>query len=86
MSKPVEIWNGAPEVGGICRLTKAEIKAKTKIPTKVINAIFAESEEMTCIDARAKEFEKFACLTFDDVAVLQKYTETLINKCEKWKP
>lgn len=84
MERPIEVWNGAPERGGICRINASVLSQRLNIPEHVLAPVLAEGVE--CIPATDPRFQEFGCITFDDIGVIQRYTETLLNRCEKWKP
>ena len=39
----------------------------------------------TCIEATDPSFKSYGCLTFADIAVIQRYVEAIIHECERWK-
>lgn len=84
--RKVKIWNGAPEVGGVCRMSTPELKEKTQIkaPVFLMKRIHQGTKEVECIQATDEAFKKYACLTFEDLGVLYDYIETLIYSCKKW--
>lgn len=84
MERPVEVWNGAPEHGGICKINASVLSQRLNIPEHVLAPIIAEGVD--CMPATDPRFQSYGCMTFDDIGVIQKYTETLLNRCEKWKP
>lgn len=83
MDKKVKVYNGSPEVGGICRGPNTMKKTKAIKNSDFVIDNKADSRE--CIDAYDDKFKAYGCMTFVDMAVLQKYTETLIKNCKKWK-
>lgn len=86
MEKPIQVYNGAPEVGGICRLNDSKITQLAevlKVPENILRANLAQG--MDCIDAHDPRFQQFGCMTFDDIGVVQRYIETLKFECKVWK-
>lgn len=94
MEHPVKLYNGAPEVGGICRLKQAAIAkwAKKNLAQeeskKYVNAavkqMFSE-DDVECIDAKSDKFKSYGCYSFEDIRVMLRYEENLLYSCEKWK-
>lgn len=96
MEGPVTVWNGAPEKDAICTLTPDQVAdhatANTKnffvhafALAKLKETLRPQDAAERCIDARDPVFAKFAALTFNDIGIIQRYTEALINSCAKWK-
>lgn len=91
-SQKVKIWNGAPEEGGICRLSSLNLKNGIEdiiqrdmaVTLKQIKKIHQGTTGMECLSAKDEAFKQYACLTFEDLGVLYEYIETLINSCKKW--
>lgn len=82
----VKVWNGAPEVSGICRLDSSKIASETIIPKRVVEPIIeAPKKGISCIPAASEDFKKYACMTFDDLSALYEYSEQLIRSCKQWK-
>lgn len=96
MERKVKIWNGAPEEAGICRISSAKIKKNIErdftqynqhvkiIPLPYIKAVHEDPKEAECLQATDLKFEKYACLTFEDLGVLYDYIEKLSYSCKKW--
>lgn len=94
MERKVKIWNGAPEEAGICRLSTANLKneielnlpdgRKIQLPLKLFKKVHQGYLGTQCLQATDPSFEKYACLTFDDLGVLYDYIEKLIYSCKKW--
>lgn len=84
--RKVKIWNGSPEEAGICRMSTVDLKQKTGIllPTFMMKKIHQGTTRSECIQATDLAFQKYACLTFDDLGVLYDYIEKLIYSCKKW--
>lgn len=94
MERPIELWNGVPEVGGICRLTQEKIAEKisamadhenVKNLSVQIAAMIFKDLAQDCMPATDTKFKEYSCMSFDDTAVLQKYIEALNFKCAKWE-
>ena len=86
MERPVTIWNGAPEKAAICKMTPDQIQKRSGYSKDMIAKVFTNNGEIECISCDDPKFEKFGGMTFEDIGVWQRYVETLIYKCEKWKP
>lgn len=84
MERPIEVWNGAPERGGICRINASVLSQRLDIPEHVLAPIIAEGVE--CIPATDPKFQEYGCMSFDDMGVIRRWEEALLNRCEKWKP
>lgn len=84
MERKVEVWNGAPEVGGICRMTPDQAARKTN-GNPFIAKMAIRNRRQECIDAREDRFKEYGAMTFSDIGVIQRYIETLINSCKGWK-
>lgn len=86
MEKKIAIWNGAPEKAGICRMTQDAVSKQSGYSKPLVAKVFSNNGEIVCIEATDPAFARFGAMTFDDIGVLQRYIETLLNRCEKWKP
>lgn len=84
MERPIEVWNGSPENGGICRINAAVLSRRLNIPEHILAPILAEGVD--CIPANDERFKEFGCMTFEDMGVIRRWEETLLDRCEKWKP
>jgi len=42
-------------------------------------------DEIVCIPAEDEKFKDFACMTWDDVGMIQEYISTLLYSCKRWK-
>jgi hypothetical protein len=94
MERPIKQFQGAPEVGGICRMTKEDLtrfakkSVKTDLAKKHVPQVVGQMlapNGMECVDAREKKFARYGCYSFDDIAVMLRYQENLLYSCEKWK-
>lgn len=87
MDRKIKIWNGAPEEAGICRMSTADLarEAEIQIPVRILKRFHQGTTSMECIRADDESFKAFACLTFEDIGVLNAYIEKLINSCKKWE-
>lgn len=86
MERPVQVYNGAPEVGGICRLSGDKIARLAEVLKVSEERLRAElAEGVDCIDARDVRFQEFGCMRFDDMGVVQRYIEKLKFECKEWK-
>lgn len=86
MERRVELWVGAPEVGGICKASRDEIAGDLGKQTGDISAVFVNGYgENSCLDAKDVAFAEFGCMPMDDIALIQVYIETLKNQCKEWK-
>lgn len=96
MERKIEIWNGAPEYEGICRKTSPAVKEFIESESsradirnysgQIVATMLKADDGFVCIPASSEEFKEFGAIRFDDIGVILRYTETLINRCEKWKP
>jgi hypothetical protein len=87
LERPITLWSGAPEVGGICKLTaEALFKRFPNVPRPLIDYIFTNRDDLECIDGKDPRMEQFSCETWQDKGVEARYVETLLNKCQKWAP
>ena len=84
MERKVKVWNGAPEEGGICRMSSASIAKLIKKPFKEVRAHHLGTTDMECLDAREEQFKQYACLTFEDLGVIYGYIQALNQQCKKW--
>lgn len=85
MTRPIKVWNGAPEVGGICRMDAKEVSEQSGLPLVILKRAMDKLAVRGCLDSTDPIFKSYACLTFADLKVIYDYTETLINQCKKWK-
>lgn len=87
-SRKIKIWNGAPEVGGICRMSSKGLKREVdlQLPLPLIKKVHQGFIGQECLAAIDPTFKTYACLTFDDIGVLYDYIQTLIYSCKEWKP
>jgi hypothetical protein len=85
--RKVKIWNGAPEEAGICRMSTQNLKSASGIQTPLflMKKIHQGTTNYECMKAKDPAFEKYACLTFEDLGVLYAYIETLIYSCKEWE-
>lgn len=83
MERPISVWNGAPEVGGICRINAESLAKKLNIPENILREAIADGIE--CIQATDDRFKEYGCMTFDDIGVIRRWEEALLQQCEKWK-
>jgi len=84
MERPIQVWNGAPEEIGICRMSVKDIAEATGNGEILVHR-FADNKDYVCISANEVVFKTFGCMTFEDYGVLQRYIETLIDRCARWK-
>jgi hypothetical protein len=86
MERKVKIWNGAPEEAGICRMSSKDLKERSGMtyPLKMIKKVHQGFIGTECIEATDEQFKAYACLTFQDLGVLNAYIEKLIYSCKKW--
>lgn len=96
MERKIEVWNGAPEYGAICRKNAPDVKAFIESESsradirdysgKIVATMIKEpGNGFRCITTDSPEFAEFGAIRFDDIGVILRYTETLINRCERWK-
>lgn len=94
LERPVKLYNGAPEVNGICRLTKPAIARIAKKALKTddaksqVNAVVKEMfapDEVECIRADDRKFSNYGCYSFSDIAVMLRWQENLLYSCDRWK-
>lgn len=93
MERPVKLFNGAPERGAVCRLSKKAIArvAKKLLKTReakdqvsdVVKVMFAP-DEIDCVSASSREFASYGCYTFSDIGVMLRWQEALLHSCDKW--
>lgn len=84
--RKIKIWNGSPEEVGICRMSSKNLKAEmhSNLPLPIIKKIHQGTTGYECIQANDVQFKKYACLTFEDLGVINAYIEKLIISCKKW--
>jgi hypothetical protein len=87
MDRKIKIWNGSPEEAGICRMSSAQLQdeAQLQIPVRILKRFHQGTTSMECLSASDPAFKAYACLTFEDIGVLNAYIEKLINSCKKWE-
>lgn len=86
MERAVTVWSGAPEETSICHMTPSLISKISGYPPFVWSSVLTNGNPARiCLPANSPEFKKFGALTFDDIGVLQRYIETLVNSCQQWK-
>lgn len=85
MARKVKVWNGAPEVNGICRMSTDNLATKLNGVEFLLKRVHKGTKSMVCVDARDEQFKQYACMTFDDLGVLYDYIQTLIFECKEWK-
>lgn len=87
MESKVKVWNGAPEEAGICRLSSKELRNKADLDFKLkeIKAFHQGTTLSECILATDPVFKEYACLTFQDMAVLNNFINKLILQCKEWR-
>jgi hypothetical protein len=86
MPSKVKVWNGRPDQIGICRLDPDEVPGPIKkYPTYIKKKLLAKIDGETCIHASESIFKKYGCMSWQDLGVVQKYIETLLYSCKKWK-
>lgn len=95
MERRIKVYNGAPEYVAVCRTPRAAIaaharaEARTQAFKQGANDWIKENiapEELECVPASSPEFARFVGIPAEDFGVLLRYQETLINRCERWKP
>lgn len=94
MERKIKQWNGAPEMGGICRMSRDDLAklAKRALKTdlaksqvrKIVKEGFAP-DGVECIRADDPKFAEYGAYSFKDIAVLLRYQENLLFSCERWK-
>lgn len=85
--RPVEVWNGAPDAvegPSICRIKRKDllnlVDKYKDTPKEVLDKIIINDEEVVCIPTHIDYFKEFGCMTFDDIAVQQRFIESLIKE------
>lgn len=93
--RKVKLYNGAPEMNGICRLSRSAIKrfasrqlktqaGKDSVATAVKEGFAVDPKEIECVRADSREFARYGCYAFDDIGVILRWQEALLHTCEKW--
>lgn len=84
--RKIKVWNGSPEYAGICRMSSKNLKrdGNLGVPLPLLKKIHQGTTGYECIQATDQTFKQYACLTFDDLGVLNAYIEKLILSCKKW--
>jgi len=89
MPRKLEVWNGAPEEIGICRLDSLQVANKMTTQKARFfsrtNVKDIDIKGFICIPAEDSRFKKFGCLTWVDITMFQTHIENLIKSCERWK-
>lgn len=85
MARKVKVYNGAPEMNGICRMSTETLAQKIDGVEFLLKRVHQGTKAMVCIDARDEKFKEYSCMTFDDLGVLYDYIQTLIFECKEWK-
>lgn len=86
MERPITVWNGCPELGGICKMMKPEVQAKAKelgaqeAAQDWIEVNIDDKTKVKLIKADSPNFKKYAGISFDDLGVIFKYIDTLKRK------
>lgn len=96
MERPIKLYNGVSARSEVCRLSQAQIQQLTQpqvvydstkeMLAQAIPHIFDEPPVLECIPANDERFDSMGAFTFDDLGVLLRYQEKLLNACEKWSP
>ena len=86
-SRKIKVWNGSPEMAGICRMSSKDLKSAVNIPlpSQMIKKVHQGFIGMECMPSTDPEFKNYACLTFEDMGVLYDYIQTLLYSCKEWK-
>jgi len=95
MERDIKIYNGAPEVAGICRKNRVTVASnisqelKTSIAKEAVKKTLenniAPDTASDCVSANSADFKKYAGISFQDLGVILRYIENLTYSCERWK-
>lgn len=95
MERRIKVYNGAPEYGAVCRVPRGNVAARAKLEARTEAFRQGADEWVTanlwpdtleCVSAHSPEFVRFVGIPTDDFGVILRYQETLVNRCERWKP
>lgn len=84
MERPILVWNGSPEAGGVCKLPTQAMKELLK-QNPQYEMFLKDPRAIVCLKATNDKFKEYGAISFDDIEIIQRHMARLENSCRVWK-